>query len=264
MQLRLIILIALSLAIAFAVFIFLDPIAQDTAYHQFADQRYLHGITNFHNTISNLAFLMTGCFGLLALGSLPMGIARGRAPWFNAATWFFLSVMLMGLGSAYYHLSPDNEHMLWDRIPITLTIMSLLSAFIADRFDHFGPANFHLPVLLLIGIASVLYWAFSEASGQGDLRAYALVQFLPILIMAYLCLGYSPGTWLSRRKLGLMILLYAFAKICENEDQLIFLLSSGFISGHSLKHYLGALATLVPCIHLLQLRNSPSRYLVHV
>ncbi len=263
MQLRSIILITLSLAITLAVFIFVDPIAQDPAYHEFADQRYLNGITNFHNTISNLAFLMSGFFGLLALASLPMSIARGRAPWFNAVTWFYISVMLTGLGSTYYHLSPDNEHMLWDRIPITLTIMSLLSAFIADRFDNSGPPHFHLPILLLIGIASALYWAYSEASGQGDLRAYAVVQFLPIFIMAYLCLGYSPGTWLSRRKLGLMILLYAFAKICENEDQLIFLLTSGAISGHSLKHYLGALATLVPCMHLIQLRNSPSRYLVH-
>lgn len=263
MQLRSTILIALSLAIILAVFMFVDPVAQDPAYHQFADQRYLHGIANFHNTISNLAFLMAGCFGLLALGSLPMGIARGRAPWFNAVTWFYISVMLTGLGSGYYHLSPDNEHMLWDRISITLTIMSLLSAFIADRFDNSGPPYFHLPILLLIGIASVFYWAFSEASGQGDLRAYALVQFLPILIMVYICLCYSPGTWLSRRKLGLMILLYAFAKICENEDQLIFLLTNGFISGHTLKHYLGALATLVPCLHLIQLRNSPSRYLVH-
>ena len=263
MQLRSIILFALSLAITLAVFIFVDPVAQDPAYHQFTDQRYLNGIANFHNTISNLAFLMTGCFGLLALGILPMGIARGRAPWFNAVTCFYISVMLTGLGSSYYHLLPDNEHILWDRILITLTIMSLLSAFIADRFDNSGSPHFHLPILLLIGIASALYWAFTEASGQGDLRPYALVQFLPILIMAYLCLAYSPGTWLSRRKLGLMIVLYAVAKICENEDQLIFLLTNGSLSGHSLKHYLGALATLVPCLHLIQLRNSPSRYLVH-
>ena len=95
MQLRSLILIALSLAITLAVFIFVDPIAQNPAYHQFADQRYLNGMANFHNTISSAAFLMTGCVGLLALGSLPMGIARGRAPWFNAVTWFFIFVGIL-------------------------------------------------------------------------------------------------------------------------------------------------------------------------
>ncbi len=262
MQPRTQLLIALCLITGTAVFVLLDPIAQDLAYHHFADQRRLHSIANFHNTVGSLTFLATGFAGLVALASLPVGITRARAPWWPAAFCLFISLMLTGLGSAYYHLAPTNDSLLWDRIPITLGVMSLLSTFIADRINAGTGIRAYLPVLLLAGMASALYWWHTETLGQGDLRAYALVQFLPILVIIYLCLGYAPGTWLSGRKLSLMILLYIFAKLCEKDDLLIYLASNESISGHALKHYFAALATLVPTLHLLQLRRYPGMYLV--
>ncbi len=252
MQLRTTTLIFLCLAIILTVFVLLDPIAQNLAYHRFADQRFKFGIPNFQDTVSSLAFLITGWIGL----------PRGRAPWWTAAFWFFFSVMLTGLGSTYYHLAPNNDRLLWDRLPITLSVMSLLSAFIADRVNTRAGIRLYLPALALAGVSSAVYWWLTEASGQGDLRAYGLAQFLPILAMAYLCFGYSPGTWLSGRKLSVMIILYALAKLSENDDMLVYLASNELISGHSLKHYLAALATAVPAVHLLQLRQAPARYLV--
>ncbi|MHB8728564.1 MAG: hypothetical protein ACYC9K_05940 [Sulfuricaulis sp.] len=38
----------------------LPPIAQDTAYHDFADRRSLLGVPNFLNVTTNLAFLAMG------------------------------------------------------------------------------------------------------------------------------------------------------------------------------------------------------------
>jgi len=263
MQLRTAALIILSLALSLAVFGLLDPIAQDPTYHQFSDQRLVAGIPNFHDTLSNLAFLATGFFGLLALACLPAGIARGRAPWWPAAVWFFFSVMLIGLGSAYYHLAPDNDRLLWDRIPITLGAMSLLSTFIADRVDSGRGIQLYLPALLLAGAGSAVYWWLTQAAGQGDLRPYVVAQFLPLLAIACVCIAYPTGTWLSGQKFATMLLLYGLAKMSESNDLLIYLASGGIISGHSLKHYLAALATGIPVVHLLQLRHSPSRYLVH-
>jgi hypothetical protein len=39
---------------------FLDPIAQDPAYHQFADTRQFLGIANLWNVVSNILFLLVG------------------------------------------------------------------------------------------------------------------------------------------------------------------------------------------------------------
>ncbi len=43
---------------------------------------------------------------------------------------------------------------------------------------------------LAIGIASVFYWQRTEAQGVGDLRLYALVQFLLMLIIPIIGVGY--------------------------------------------------------------------------
>ncbi len=53
---------------------FISPIAQDPAYHQFADRRALFSIPNFGDTASSIGFLIVGALGLaFVLGK------RGRA-----------------------------------------------------------------------------------------------------------------------------------------------------------------------------------------
>jgi hypothetical protein len=42
-------------------------------------------------------------------------------------------VRLTAAGSAYYHLAPDNERLFWDRLPITIARMPLISAQVVDR-----------------------------------------------------------------------------------------------------------------------------------
>ena len=43
--------------LAIAVAFLLDPIAQDPAYHEFADERALFGVPNFWNVVTTLPFL---------------------------------------------------------------------------------------------------------------------------------------------------------------------------------------------------------------
>jgi len=90
----------------------------------------------------------------------------------------------------------------------------------------------------------VLYWQWTEASGAWDLRFYALVQFLPILLIPLMLLMYGPnfskvsGYWW-------LLLFYVVAKVLEYYDSDIFNLSSGLISGHSIKHMSAALGLYI-------------------
>ena len=36
-----------------------------------------------------------------------------------------LGVLLTGFGSGYYHWSPSNETLVWDRLPMTLTFLPM-------------------------------------------------------------------------------------------------------------------------------------------
>ena len=55
--------------VAIIVVFSIDPIAQDTGYHHFADQRGLINVPNFFDVISNLAFVIVGVMGMRLIGS---------------------------------------------------------------------------------------------------------------------------------------------------------------------------------------------------
>jgi hypothetical protein len=48
----------------------LDPIPQDPAFHDFADQRVLFGVPHFWNVATNLPFLLIGALGWLWTGRI--------------------------------------------------------------------------------------------------------------------------------------------------------------------------------------------------
>lgn len=219
------------LAVAAAyVLVAIPPVAQDEAYHRFADQRTLFGIPNFWNVISNAGFLAAG---LWALG----GVRRtaGLVERWERVSYgiFSAGVVLTAFGSAYYHLWPDSDTLVWDRLPMTLAFLSLFSTAIGERIGmRLGRAL--LGPLLVAGVASVVYWKVS-----GDLRWYGLVQFVPLLAIPAMLLLFPPryshtgGIWA-------MAGLYVLAKAAESWDRPI----AGLIStgGHPWKHVLAAAA----------------------
>src|ERR1700761_2616990 len=93
----------------------LKPIAQNASYHAFADTRRLLTIPNCLNVVSNVFFLFVGVWGWRELK---------KRKWWNSSAFIylvmFLGIFLTGLGSAYYHLSPNNDRLIWDRIPMTI------------------------------------------------------------------------------------------------------------------------------------------------
>lgn len=213
----------------------LSPLPQDPTYHEFADRRTFFGTPNFWNVFSNLPFVLVGAFGLRTLSRLPPSSPR------SAYVVFCIGVVLVGFGSAYYHYSPSTPALVWDRVPMTIAFMALFSMVVRDRLSEQGGRVMLWP-LVLAGVASVGYWYWSETQGQGDLRAYGVIQFLPMLLIA-LMLIICSGKGLSAPWLWGSLGTYALAKVAEHFDKAIYNVT-GIVSGHSIKHVLGALAVL--------------------
>jgi len=232
--------------------ILLSPLAQDPAYHAFADDRTLLGIPNFWNVISGVSFFIVGCWGLVFLARHPGTVTHLRGVW----TVFFIGILITMFGSGYYHLAPDNASLGWDRLTMVIAFMSVL-ALVIGEYVSAEWANRLLVPLLLIGAGSVYYWLITEAQGAGDLRPYALVQFLPMLLVPFIVLirhGRSDlGPWF-----GLMIAFYAAAKIFEFYDASIFA-AGELMSGHAIKHVLAALGAACLLSGLHQRARSGSR-----
>ena len=225
--------------IAITAALFVPPIPQDPLYHNLSDRRVIAGIPNFGDVVSNAAFLVAGGLGLLTLFQIREDRSRlvdKREAY--PLTLIFAGTVLISAGSAYYHWSPSNETLVWDRLPIAFTIMGILSMAIAERISVKAGAVLLIPVLAL-GIFSVAYWQVTEQAGHGDLRPYALVQFLTLLLILVI-LWLFPVRYSGTRYLGEMIGWYAVAKVFEFLDADILEWTGGLVSGHSLKHFASA------------------------
>ena len=107
-------LLAVSFFAIIVVFVFVDPYPQPQSYHAFADNRTLFGVPNFWNVASNAMFLIPGIAGLWILRP---GKHPGTLPGLNPAYHIlFTGVLLTAFGSAWFHLSPGNDTLFWDRL----------------------------------------------------------------------------------------------------------------------------------------------------
>lgn len=218
-----------------------EPIPQDRGYHLFADTRTCLGVANFGNVSSNLLFLLIGSAGACWCWHNRSGAWR---------SWlvFFGGVALVFFGSAWYHAAPGDSTLVWDRLPMTIAFMALLSALVSE---HLNPRT-ELPLLaitLLTGFFSVYWWQHS-----GDLRIYIWVQGAPLLAIPYMVAAF-PARYPLRHYLLYGVVLYALAKVAEWLDHEIYAATASAISGHSAKHLLAALGVL--CV-LLMLRKRQS------
>jgi hypothetical protein len=244
------VLVGFTLAVAVAAFL-APRIPQSQSYHDFADRRALLGIPNFGDVASNLLFAVSGGWGLVFLFA-----KRGRERFIDprerwAYVFVFLGLLLTAFGSGYYHLAPDNARLVWDRLPMTLAFMGLVSAMISERVSV-SVGCYLLPVLLSIGAGSVILWWYSEARGAGDLRFYAATQVYAVLILPVLLL--LPPRYTRGYDFGVVFGLYVLAKIFETADRQIFSLDRHTTSGHTLKH-LAAGAAGIWVLRMLENRH---------
>ncbi len=216
-----------------AVFIFIKPIAQDIQYHFFSNDLAALGINNCWNVLSNIGFVITGLLGIKFLRHYKI---------INSINWLlFAGIVLTGFGSAYYHFNPNNSSLVWDRLPMTIVFTSFFAIIYTWCFSPTVGFKIWL-ISVAVGIYAVFYWQYTEQAFRGDLRLYAIVQFLPIvLIVIIMASNYKKHTFLIK-PISMIIVWYIIAKLLEHFDAAIFK-TTGIISGHPLKHIAAAIAT---------------------
>lgn len=235
-----VLLLAVTTGLA-VVALLLPRIPQPQEYHDFADQRSFLGLPHVGDVVSNLAFMVFGLWGLMFLLRLDseqisrhFHDRRERWPYL----FVFAGSLFTGIGSWYYHLHPDNASLVWDRFPMAIAFTSLVAAVIAERIS-LRAGLWLLPILLLIGMGSVLQWYMSEVRGAGDLRFYAAVQAYSVLVLVIAL--FMPPRYTRGSDLAVVAGLYALAKVLEILDEQIFALGR-IVSGHTLKHLAAAVA----------------------
>jgi hypothetical protein len=223
--------------LAVAAALLIPAMPQPVAYHDFADHRDVFGIHNFLDVASNVGFLIVGVIGVV--------VASGRRARFEFAIerWpyviFFVGVTLTAAGSAYYHLTPDNETLFWDRLPMTIAFMALVCSQIVDRISIRLGLTLLIPMLML-GAASVIYWRITERAGVGNVVPYGVLQGYSVVILLLLAV-LKPSRYTRGKILYWVFAWYVLSKILETYDANVFEWTH-LVSGHTLKHVAAAAA----------------------
>jgi hypothetical protein len=223
------------------------PIAQLPDYHRFADQSVLLGVPHGADVLSNLGFAAVAAWGLLRLWPM-RGVAAfdaGR----QGYRLFLAALLLTALGSAFYHLAPDNARLVWDRLPIALACAGLLAGVRAECRAKPG-SGAATAALALFAVAGVAWWVVTDRNGAGDLRPYLLLQALPLLLIPLWQWIYGAPRG-DRRAFGCALALYVLAKFAELGDHAL-LASLGVVSGHTLKHLLASAAAALIVARLVE------------
>jgi hypothetical protein len=236
------ILLAAILAIIAGALLF-ARMPQDPAYHNFADHRGLLGVPNFFDVASNLFFLFVGLAGFRFVYATPLG---ERSPFSDSVNrWsyfiFFVAVSSTAIGSGYYHLHPNNETLVWDRLPMAVGFLALLAAILCELVIFHDMLRHLLFLLPVAGAATVFYWEATERHGNGDLRPYAVAQFGTLVLILLVLILFRPR-FTRGADFYVALALYGLAKALESADRPIFS-AGGLVSGHSLKHVAAAVST---------------------
>lgn len=217
-------LILLLINISTLILLFTNQaIHQDPSYHNFVDVRPILGHPNFFDCLSNIFFLVISFIGFKYAKTNKLSISWKA---------FFISIGLVAFGSYYYHFNPNNQTLVWDRLPMTLGFMSLITAVFCETFK----LNNEKIILLLtnaVGVLSVVVWVMTK-----DLRLYYWVQLTPIISLLIIGLFFSKN--LNAKYMLGAFALYILAKVTEHKDALFFETLS--ISGHTIKHILAAVS----------------------
>ncbi len=230
------------LSLALVAMFFVPRIPQDPAYHDFVDSRTLLGVPNFWNVFSNIGYLIVGLYGLAR-------VSRLQAP----------------------VLQPGVHHLLC-RGDVRCVRIFLVPLRADERVARVGsPADggrLHGAGVSRAGGARVLATVACGALAARDHRCgdasctghgrrsrvseisdpYALVQFLPVLLMPLLLLLF-PGNEQSAMCSGGPSRATSWRRLPSNSMGAIY----GAIgsSGHSIKHFVSSLAVLFAVFAML-------------
>ena len=208
-------------------------IAQPVHQHAFADTRIWAGIPFAMDVLSNLAFALWGAVGLAYVFAL--GKRRPIDTEHALTGLFFAGLICTAAASAWYHLQPDDAGLGIDRLGMALAFPGLLGLAIAGRVSHRAGAVTGGAILVL-GPLCICFWLAS-----GNVLPWLVIQFGGMALMVWMAAlkplpGALPVRW------GVVVAVYAAAKLLELADHQIYNLTGQLISGHSLKHLVASVA----------------------
>ncbi len=233
--------------VALAAAFLMPAVRQPLEYHDFADHRHVFGVDNFLDVISNIGFLFAGLWGFFIVFGQRTSFEFPGERWPFAV--FFFGVTLTALGSGYYHLAPDNETLFWDRLPMTIAFMGLVASQIVDRINVRAGLVLLLPMLLL-GVASVVYWRATERMGAGNVLPYGILQGYSVVVLLLLAM-LNPSRYTRGNDIYWVFGWYVFSKVLETFDAEV-LEMNHLVSGHTLKHLAAAAGAFAVCHMLLR------------
>lgn len=212
--------LAYALPLVMAAVAAFVPIALPAGYHAFADHSHVGGLHPFGDTVSNLAFLFAGLFVFVRARS-------GQERWLAAA------LCLTCFGSWYYHLRPDDARLLVDRLPMAPAFAAMAGIILFDKDERKGLIHTALLSVLFMAAAFLALW-----SGNQSIWVAAQVYVLLLLVVAAVTRPEMRAAAIAT------FALYVGAKLFEGLDHEIQHLT-GFVSGHTIKHILAALAPVM-------------------
>jgi hypothetical protein len=221
-----------------AVAIIAPPLAQPVHQHVFADPRGWAHLPCALNVLSNLPLALWGAAGLALLAwlrTLASPAERVNMAQRRLAALFFTGLLLTAAASGAYHWRPDDAGLVLDRLGMVVAFAGLLGLAAADRASPRAGVLLAAAVLLL-GPLSVWTWSVT-----GNVLPWVVLQFGGmLLVLALACLKPLSGALAVRW--GVVIMVYAAAKLFEMADEAVYAATSHFISGHSLKHVVASFA----------------------
>ena len=215
-------------------------VAQPTHQHDFADQRAWGAIPFALDVVSNLPFALWGAFGLGC--ALPLAWSKKGSPGQSQtmiepalAALFFAGLLATTAASSWYHWLPNNSGLAVDRLGMTIAFSGLLGLSAAGRVSLRAGVGL-AGAVLVSGLLSVQVWV-----ATGNILPWALVQFGGMaMVVWFAALKPLPGALPVRW--GVVIIIYALAKLLEMGDHQIYDVTSHLVSGHSLKHVVASFA----------------------
>jgi hypothetical protein len=211
------------------------PVAQPAHYHDFADQRSWGWLPHAMDVVSNLPFALWGMVGLWALlrAISEQAVSAAAAA---MAGLFFGGLWVTAAVSAAYHLQPGDAGLAWDRGGMVLAFAGLLGL-AAMRAVSTRAGMALATAVLVLGPLSVYAWSLG-----GNVLPWAVLQGGGMaLILGFACLRPTQA-WELPVRWGLVIAIYALAKLLELGDHAVYEWTGQLVSGHSLKHMVAACA----------------------
>lgn len=224
----------------------LPPILQPQEYHAFADTRSWQLMPNWVDVLSNTAFILAGLMGLRHAEKAPF-------PQQASLNLFALGLVLTGLGSAFYHWAPNDQTLVWDRLPMAVAFAGAVGAIAAQHVQVSAALRWQ-NAWLYLGLFSVALWAVT-----GDLRLYVITQVGGFLLGLLWMVAGTPSANTVKLPWGWVWVGYAAAKAAESGDAWLWHATNGLLAGHGLKHVLAAAGTIPLWLALSAAGREPAK-----